>query len=53
MPGRAKVLGSRLARICFFFSNGKYSVSKKLSANYVCFSTSIFNVLVVDLRLIL
>ena len=30
-PGTAKVLGSNVTWTCFFFSNGKYSVPKKLS----------------------
>ena len=35
-PKTVKVLGSNMTGICFFFcSNGKYCVSKKLSANYL------------------
>ena len=39
MPGTAYVLGSNMIRTCFFFSNGKYSVSIKFNAKlFVCFS---------------
>ena len=37
MLGTAKVVGSNLSRICFFFQTGNVLFQIKFPANYVCF----------------